>query len=181
MIRIITGTVKNKHLKTPKIENFRAVQEIAKGSVFSIIGDGIKDSYCLDLFAGSGNMGLEALSRGANFCDFVDNNYEAKNAIQDNINNCNFKEKAEFHFKDSVKFTANIEKKYDFIFLDPFYEDVNHIFLLKNCEGIIKNDGLIIYFHGLNLDIGKLIKNTSFKVTDERKFGKSMFSILKKG
>lgn len=178
MIRIITGKAKNIKLKTPEIPEFRSVQEVAKGSAFSIIGEKVEKAVCLDLFSGSGNLGLEALSRGATFCDFVDENKTSIKAIEENIKKCKFESNYEVHLKDSVKYAANTEKKYDLIFLDPFYNDTAHVFLMQNLEEILNDDGLIVFFHGDNLEISKVIKNTDLKVVDERRFGKSFFTIL---
>lgn len=179
MIRITSGIVKNKKLKAPKIEGFRAVQEIAKLAVFSIIGDNIVNSECLDLFSGSGNLGLEALSRGAKFCDFVDENYTSIGIINDNIKNCGFEEVSEVHKANAVKYAGNTHKTYDYIFLDPFYSDTSHTFLMTNLEEILNDNGKIIFFHGDNLDIQKIIKDTKLQIETTRRFGKSYFTILK--
>ena len=138
-IRITTGIAKNKRLKAPSIEGFRAVQEIAKSSLFSILGEKTENAVCLDLFAGSGNMGLEALSRGADWCDFVDDNYFSSEAIKENILNCGFLEKSEVFRKESSKFVVNAPKKYDVIFLDPFYDDVSQRHLMSNLGSILNN------------------------------------------
>ncbi len=180
MIRITTGTAKNKRLKAPTVEGFRAVQEVAKSSVFSIIGGDIIDAVCLDLFAGSGNMGLEALSRGAAWCDFIDEDYSSIGAIRENVENCGFVEKSEIVRSLAVKFAGNTDKKYDFIFLDPFYDDTSHVFLMKNLEEILNKNGKIIFFHGDKLDIEKVKKETNLVVETQRKFGKSFFTVLTK-
>ncbi len=180
MIRITTGKAKNKKLAAPKLPGYRSVQEIAKNALFSIIGNKVKGSLCLDLFAGSGNLGLEALSREARWCDFVDQNKISTKTISDNIKKCDFLELAEVHLKDAVKFAANTEKSYDLIFVDPFYEDTSQIFLMQNLEEILNEDGLITFFHGRNLDIKKVIKKTNLEVVDTRRFGKSYFSTIKK-
>lgn len=177
-LRITTGTAKNKRLKTQNIEGFRAVQEVAKSSVFSILGDKVLGAFCLDLFSGSGNMGLEALSRGAEWCDFVDSNYFSCEVIRENIVNCGFFEKSEVIRKEAAKYVVNTEKTYDLIFLDPFYDDVNHKFLVSNLENILNKDGVIIFFHGENLDLKTLIEGTGLNIMEERKFGKSFFTIL---
>ena len=177
-LRITTGTAKNKRLKTPNIEGFRAVQEVAKSSVFSILGDKVLGAFCLDLFSGSGNMGLEALSRGAEWCDFVDSNYFSCEVIRENIVNCGFFEKSEVIRKEAAKYVVNTEKTYDLIFLDPFYDDVNHKFLVSNLENILNKDGVIIFFHGENLDLTTLIQGTGLNIMEERKFGKSFFIML---
>lgn len=177
-IRITTGSAKNKRLKAPAIEGFRAVQEIAKSSVFSILGEKVVGATCLDLFSGSGNMGLEALSRGAEWCDFVDSNYFSCEAIKENIVNCGFLEKTEVIRKEAAKYVVNTEKTYDIVFLDPFYQDIAHKFLVSNLENILNEAGIIIFFHGENLDLEALIEGSSLKIMEERKFGKSFFTIL---
>ena len=177
-IRISTGIAKNRKLKAPEIEGFRAVQEIAKSSLFSILGDKIVNSVCLDLFSGSGNLGIEALSRGAGWCDFVDSNPKSTQAIQENIQKCSFEEKSEVTRKESAKFVVNSPRYYDVIFIDPFYDDTSQKYLFSNLENILNKDGVVIYFHKENTDIQELIKETKLKIIDERKFGKSLFTIL---
>lgn len=178
MLRITTGKLKNKQLNTPNIEGYRGVQEVAKQAIFSILIDKMEDSNCLDLFAGSGNIGIEAISRGASSCDFVDEHPLSVRAITENIQKCGIEEQTEVTRSNAVKFAANTEKKYDIIFLDPFYEDTNHVFLMKNLEDILNPEGTIVFFHGEQLDINKVIKDTNLKVWDERRFGKSYFTIL---
>ncbi len=179
-LRVSSGTAKNKGLKVPNIEGFRAIQEVMKQSVFSIIGENIEDSECLDLYAGSGNMGIEALSRGAGHCTFVDENYEAIRAIKENIQNCGFEEKSTVIRSDSTKFAANTDQKFDLIFVDPYYTDTAHAFLLKNLGEILNDDGTVFFFHGENLELGRITNEAGLKIVDERKFGKSIFSTIKK-
>jgi len=177
-IIIITGTAKNRKLKAPNIEDFRAVQEIAKSSLFSILGEKIKNAVCLDLFSGSGNLGIEALSRGAKRCDFVDENPKCASVIRENVTKCGFDEISEIFRKESAKYVVNSARNYDVVFMDPFYEDVSQKYLLSNLENILNKDGVVVFFHGENLDLEGLIKETDLKIIDERKFGKSIFTIL---
>lgn len=177
-IRITTGIAKNKRLKAPAIEGFRAVQEVAKSSVFSILGEKVLGAMCLDLFSGSGNMGLEALSRGAEWCDFVDDNYFSCEVIKENIINCGFLEKAEVTRKEAAKYVVNTEKTYDIVFLDPFYQDVAHKFLVSNLKNILNESGIIVFFHGENLDLKTLVEGSGLNIMEERKFGKSFFTML---
>jgi len=180
MLRVTTGKAKNKKLNIPNIEGYRGVQEVAKQAIFGILGDTIENKYCLDLFAGSGNIGIEALSRGAAKCDFVDEHPQAVRVIEENIKNCRFEEQTQVTRSNAVKFAANTGNIYDIIFLDPFYEDTNHVFLMKNLEDILTPEGKIVFFHGEQLDINRVIKDTKLKVVDTRKFGKSYFTILEK-
>jgi 16S rRNA (guanine(966)-N(2))-methyltransferase RsmD len=177
-IRITTGTAKNKKIKAPEIPDFRAVQEVAKSSLFSILGDKVIGAYCLDMFAGSGNLGIEALSRGAKSCDFVDESYEAIKTINENLLYCGLENKGEVMKSNSVKYAANTEKKYNIIFVDPFYHDIAHVFLMKNLEEILEKNGVICFFHGKELDMRSLIKDTGLQLMDQRKYGKSFLSLI---
>ena len=177
-IKVITGIAKGKRLKAPKIDGFRAVQGIAKASLFSILGETVQDAVCLDLFSGSGNLGIEALSRGAKHCTFVDEDPKAIEIIEENVRNCNLQEFVEIVRKKAVKFSGDAPRNYDVIFLDPFYEDTSHKFLMQNLENILEEDGIIAFFHGNNLDIEGILENTSLKIIDERRFGQSYLTLI---
>jgi 16S rRNA (guanine(966)-N(2))-methyltransferase RsmD len=178
MTRITTGTAKNKVLKSPDIPGFQAVQEISKLAVFSMLGEKIQGSICLDLFSGSGNMGIEALSRGAAWCDFVDSNRVSVDTIKYNLSNCQFLDNAEVHHQESAKFAANTEKTYDIVFLDPFYADIKHKYLMEVLSEILNPKGIVIFFHGNNLDITDILKKTTFTKTDTRRYGKCLVDFL---
>lgn len=175
MLRITTGTAKNKRLKIPEIEGFRGVQEIAKMSLFAILADKVKGAVCLDLFAGSGNLGLEALSRGASWCDFVDESSASALVIEENIHNCGFLEISQVYRKSAVKYVAGCEKKYDLVFMDPFYDDTSHKHLFKNIKNILNVHGRMFYFHKDGFDLNTMLLGTNLHVTDTRKFGESVF------
>lgn len=179
MVRIASGTAKNINLYMPAIPNFRAVQEVVRHSLFSIIGERIHGAVCLDLYAGSGSLGIEALSRGAAWCDFVDINYVAKQMIQKNLQKCSFTEKSEIITKDALKYVASTTKQYDFIFIDPFYKITAHRHLFKTLHKIIKQQGWIIFMHGDALPIQELVINTQLSVITRKKFGKGCFTILR--
>lgn len=178
MIRISSGEAKNKKLKIPNVEGFRAVQEIVKQSVFGIISNRIADATCLDLYAGSGAMGLEALSRGAKWCDFVDEHKNSVRTIKDNIEAVGFADKSEVFHSDAIKYCANTGSKYDFIFIDPFYNDLKHKFLLKQVGEVLKKEGTVFFLHGTPLNINDVLGDSGLKLIDQRKFGASLISAL---
>ena len=180
MLRITSGTAKNKRLEIPNIPNFRGVQEKAKLAIFAILEEKTVGSTCLDLYAGSGNLGIEALSRGAQWCDFVDEDKAAQQAIQKNLQNCNLQEKAEVYREDSVKFVSNTPQKYDVIFADPFYHDTKHKYLIQNLSEILGEEGIIFFAHGKNFDIQKALSGTELKVQTQRKYGNSFLTVLTK-
>lgn len=181
-IRISSGLFKGKKLHSPEIEGFRSVQDKVKQAVFAIIEpDNIVDSKCLDLFSGSGVMGIEALSRSASFVDFVDSTYESFKTIQDNLIGVGVNEFVyEVHLIDAAKFVVKYkgQKKYNFIFCDPFYTDVKQKHLVENITGIMAKNGLFIYFHSPDFDPATLIEGTGLKVYTKRQFGNSSFTIF---
>ena len=178
MLRITTGIAKNKRLKIPNIEGFRGVQEKAKLSLFSIIGDDIKGAVCLDLFAGSGNMGLEALSRGASWCDFVDESSTSVESIEFNINDCGFLEMSEVFRRSAVKYISFCNRKYDVCFIDPFYSQTSLKHLMKELDKVLKESGKVFYFHASSFDPKELLEDTNLKIIDSRRFGESVFEVI---
>ncbi len=180
MPRITTGTAKNKELIVPDIPNIRVPQDVYKLALFSILGEAVLGAKCLDLYAGSGSFGLEALSRGAAHCTFVDEHKLAAYAIHQNLIKCGFDlALAEVHKQKVNKFVANTPDKYDLIFVDPFYDDLNHKFLLSNLVEILADGGFITFSHGKDLRLAGLIGDVGLSVVTERRFGKSYLSILK--
>jgi 16S rRNA (guanine966-N2)-methyltransferase len=180
MLRITAGSAKNKQLLTPEIEGYRAVQEIAKMAVFSIIGDKLEGRLCLDLYAGSGNMGIEALSRGAAHCTFVDENPEAILVIEKNLFNCNFFENFDLERKNALKFVTATDKVFDYIFIDPFYADQSNRHLLKSLSRICNKNTSIFFFHSSDYNLKEALPSDDLEIARERRFGKSSISQLTK-
>ena len=102
-MRIITGDFKGRKIEMPTGYDIRPTTEKVKEAMFSIIGQRIYDSVCADLFSGTGNLGLEALSRGAEKCWFCDNNRESIKLIKQNIANCRAEEWSELVAGDYEK------------------------------------------------------------------------------
>ncbi len=180
MPRITSGIAKNRNIEIPEIDNIRVAQDVYKMSLFAIIGDRITDATCLDLFAGSGSFGLEALSRGAKSCDFVDESRRACQTIQENLKNMSL-EGGEVFQDSAVKFAANTANTYDIVFMDPFYDDTKHKFLLKNLEEILNPNGVVAFSHGEGIKITEQIEGTNFKIDTERRFGRSYLTMLVSG
>lgn len=121
-MRVITGIARGKRLKTLEGQNVRPTTEKVKESVFNIIQFDIEGRLFLDLFAGSGQMGIEALSRGAKGAVFVDNCRDSINVIKANLNNTDLIDKANVINTDSLAFIAREQtEKFDLAFLDPPY------------------------------------------------------------
>lgn len=176
--RVTSGSAKNIKLEIPEIEGIRVAQDKVKLAVFSILGEKVHNADCLDLFAGSGSYGIEALSRGAKHCYFVDENSQSISTINKNLRVTDLMEKGEAVQSQAVRFVANTIDFFDIIFVDPFYRDLNHKFLLKNIEEVLKPNGVVIFTHGKELNLNEAISNTSFGIFTQRKFGTTVLSVL---
>ena len=123
-MKVISGLLKGRNIEGFNIEGTRPTMDRVKESIFSTIQFEIRDSIVLDLFAGSGNLGIEAISNGANKCYFVDNNKVAINTINKNIKTFNIEDNSIIIKDDYMNALNNLKNnKFDIVFLDPPYKD----------------------------------------------------------
>ena len=146
MMRIITGRAKGRKLKTLEGSQTRPTTERTKEAVFSSIQYDLNGRNVLDLFAGSGQMGLEALSRGAAHADFNDASEKAVSVIRENIKICGFEKDSSVFTKDYRSFLSSCAgKSYDLVFLDPPYaRDIIPGILSTMSEKGLLNEGAIV-------------------------------------
>ena len=143
-MRVITGTARGRRLKELQGMETRPTTDKVKESLFSIIQFDIEGRRVLDLFAGTGQLGIEALSRGAEHCTFVDQRSDAVALIKNNLKVTNLAEKGRVIQGDSLGFLKTCGEKFDVIFLDPPYRaDL----LERAVEGIAAFD--ILREHGI--------------------------------
>jgi len=152
MIRIISGIYKGRRLKIVPSDSVRPMQDKVKGALFNILGDRVRGTVCLDGFAGTGSVGLEALSRGAGKCVFVDEFYPSIQVIWQNIAKCDAEEKAVVIHREINRAVIDLAKegvRFDLVFLDPPYsllEERNPLKVLRK-RGVVKPGGLIVLRH----------------------------------
>ena len=143
-MRVITGTARGKRLRELPGLDTRPTTDRVKEGLFNIIQFDIEGRRVLDLFGGTGQLGIEALSRGAARCTFVDMNRQAAAIIRENVTAVGFAERAVVQQGDAMAFLAGCREKYDLIFLDPPYQTQ----LLENCvQAVAKFD--ILSEHGI--------------------------------
>ena len=118
-MRVITGTARGRKLREPSGMDIRPTTDVVKEAVFNIIQFDIEGRRVLDLFAGTGQLGIEALSRGAADCVFVDESREAVSIVKENLAKCRFT--AKVVQTDSIGYLRGAGK-FDMIFLDPPYD-----------------------------------------------------------
>ena len=121
-MRVITGTARGRRLSELKGTETRPTTDKVKESVFNCIQFDVEDARVLDLFAGTGQLGIEALSRGAQSAVFVDKRTEAAKLVRDNLALCGFSDRAQVVCGDAMGYLSSLRTKFDIIFLDPPYE-----------------------------------------------------------
>lgn len=124
-MRVITGLAKGRRLEELPGLDTRPTTSRVKEGLFSAIQFDIQGRRVLDLFAGTGQLGIEALSRGAAFCDFVDSAPAALKVVQRNVKTCGFEDRSACHGKDFTAFLTRCREKYGLVFLDPPYASGN--------------------------------------------------------
>lgn len=150
-LRIIAGEWRGRKLRFPDAPNLRPTPDRVRETIFNWLAPVIHGARCLDLFAGSGALGLEALSRGAAFTTFVDAHKKATQALQDHLALLNADDKGEVIQIDSVKFLKNNAQQYDVIFLDPPY----HLDLMQKVVPLLEAHGWLAKDAMLYLEIEK--------------------------
>lgn len=120
-MRVITGTARGRRLVSPEGYDVRPTTDKVKESLFNIIQFELDSAVVLDLFSGSGQLGIEALSRGANRAVFVDSSRKSLDIVKKNIDLCKFSSQSVTVLSDSLTFLKTTKEKFDIVFLDPPY------------------------------------------------------------
>ncbi len=177
-MRVITGTAKGKPLSTLKGDEVRPTTDRVKEGMFSIIQFDILNSKVLDLFAGSGQLGIEALSRGAQMCTFVDNSREAQKIQLQNLKSTNLYKNSRVIFSDSISFLKTTTDKYDIIILDPPYSTDLLLQALQIVPDKLNDNGIVICEHLKSLNMPENIQNISLQ--KQYKYGKIKLTTYRK-
>ena len=179
-MKVISGLYKGRRLEGNNIDGTRPTMDRVKESLFGMIQSYLQDSVVLDLFAGSGNLGIEALSNGSKYCYLVDINRKASFVQRDNISKLGISnvEVITRDFSSCLKSFFDIGVKFDVIFLDPPYNsdlisrslDLISKYSLLSSSGIIvcESDSLELVDYSLKFDLIK-----------ERKYGDKYIVLLK--
>lgn len=145
-MRVITGRARGAVLAAPKGMQTRPTLDQVKEGIFSAIQFEVEGRRVLDLFAGSGQLGIEALSRGAQRAVFVDHSREACRIIRGNLEKTGFTEEAEVVCSDYLGYLHSCRQKFDLIFLDPPYAEIFLENALKTISeiDILSKSGIIV-------------------------------------
>lgn len=181
-MKIISGKYKGRVLKGFDIKGTRPTMDRVKESVFAMIQDYIRESTILDLYSGTGNLGIEAISNGASKAYLVDNNSVAINTIKDNINSLNIREDIVINknAKDALNDFLSNKTVFDIIFLDPPYhtdELNNSLSFINRNINILSSNGIIVCETEIEIDY---LLYDNLYIFKERKYGIKKVTILKR-
>ena len=179
LMRVITGIARGKNLKTLEGNDVRPTSQKVKEAVFSAIQFDIEGRRVLDLFAGSGQLGIEALSRGAQGAVFVDNSNASIKIIKQNLESVGFGDKAKVYTSDYSSFTAMSCDTFDIVFLDPPYQKGMLLPALKAVLPLMSDYGIIVCEYPPEVEIPESIGG--FAIAKTYRYGKINVSVYRKG
>ena len=180
-MRIISGKLKGKKLYSVKGMDLRPTSDRVKEAIFDILQDCFRGQNVLDLFAGTGALGIEALSRGARKAVFIEESRQSLNALRRNIEECHLKEHAEVlprEMKAGIRILQGRGESFHLIFLDPPYGKGLAGVTLKVLaqSSIIAPGALIVAEHSLTDSLESI---ASLQMVDERKYGRTRVSFFR--
>lgn len=178
-MRVISGTARGLKLTSLSGDATRPTLDNVKEAVFSMLFDRVVDAKVLDLFAGSGALGIEALSRGAASCIFADKSADAVKVVRDNLSKARMQMRAEVlgcDFRDALGRLANEGNKFDIIFLDPPYADgfLNEALHQIAALSLLEPGGVVV----AEYDFGTMIDIQNYNLLKDKRYGRVCINIL---
>lgn len=175
-MRVIAGRARGHQLNTLPGTDTRPTTDRVKEAVFSMIQAYIPDSHVLDLFAGSGALGIEALSRGAAFCDFVEQSHKAAEIVKQNLTKTRLLDLAALHILPAHTFLSSTVTNYSLIFLDPPYHQqlCGKMMDMLYEKALLDQEGLIVCETAADEEI-----QTLYTLWKQKTYGKIKISIYR--
>src|SRR5689334_8579865 len=160
-MRVIAGKFKGRNLKSPPSMQVRPTSDRLRETLFNVISARVPDSRFLDLCAGSGAVGIEALSRGAAHATFVDRSRRSCQLIEANLELCQVPEnQRDIYCSEASEFLKQAGEKWDLVFLDPPYNtDYTRILQLLGTSPVLNDDGLLVVEHHHKTDLPETTGN----------------------
>jgi len=176
-MRVISGTARGRKLLSLDGLHTRPTTDRVKEAIFNMVMPYVRDGAVLDLFAGSGALGIEALSRGAACSTFLENSRAAADVIRQNLENTKLSENAKLIEGDALAFLSKVQGKYTLIFLDPPYDGgfYTPVLSLIAERALLQPDGVLILEKRADMDIPL---PCGLEILKERKYGKTTILII---
>ena len=184
-MRVISGKYKGKYIEGFDIDGTRPTKDRVKESIFGSIQNKVRNSIFLDLFSGSGSIGIEALSNGASKCYFVENGKDIYKILVNNLADIDCSYIVQDDYLNALKQFSKKGIKFDIIYIDPPYDSefaINAIKIIISKE-LIDDESTIIIETDDEERITKQLENSKLEIVDRRKYGRAVliFSKIRKG
>lgn len=178
-MRVISGEAKGRRLKTPADDSIRPTADKAKEAMFQILGERVQGAQVLDLFAGTGNLGIEALSRGAGWALFVDVAKKAVVLVRENLDRVKLSDRSTVWKADVFSVLSRLGRmgrRFDLVFCDPPY---GHQFAKRSLhflvyEHLVEKNGVVIVEHHRKDKLPQRV--VTLLMINERRFGDSVLT-----
>lgn len=179
-MRIIAGELKGRRLTAPSDNRVRPTTDKVKEAIFSMISAYLPDGVVIDLFAGTGNLGLEAISRGAARAYFVDKDRASIALVRENVKYCKVEDRAVILWSDFASAFKKINDKADVIFLDPPYGAgyMEDCLRLIGESGLLVDDGIVVAEHSFTETLPDEIAD--MVLVKSKRYGKIGVSVYEK-
>lgn len=177
MLTITSGKYKNISLYLPPVNITRPISQKVRSAVFNTLAQRIVDSSVLDLYAGSGAMAIEAISRGARAATLVENNFKSLSVIKKNTQKLDRSESIVAINSDVSKFTASCTQKFDIIFIDPPYDELD-IDMVKRASNLLQYGGIIVLSRASRIDLGDI--GQTLQIASSKNYGDTQIEYIKK-
>jgi 16S rRNA (guanine(966)-N(2))-methyltransferase RsmD len=180
-MRVIAGKAKGHRLKFPKGTTTRPATDLVRGAIFSMLENMANNwTNVLDLYSGSGAMGIEALSRGAGWVDFVDNEPRCCGIIKENLEKTRLAGNSRVHCRSVEKTIPSLNKEYDIVLMDPPYSNssIGKVIHQLTESPLVTKDTTLVVTHSPRLPLAS--EYGEFKSVKEQRHGDSCISIYQK-
>jgi 16S rRNA (guanine(966)-N(2))-methyltransferase RsmD len=180
-VRVIAGKYKGRAVLAPRGYELRPTADKVKGAIFSMLAAEVPDAMVLDVFSGTGNLGIEALSRGALSCVFVDSSKESTNVLRENLSHIKIGDEAKILPYDWNRALDVLSgSKFDILFADPPYETAPYDELMKKllaCD-IMSGQGAVVLESSFRMPPGESYEG--FEFDRQRRYGKTLITIFRR-
>ncbi len=181
-MRVITGEAKGHRLKVPKRTATRPATDLVRGAIFSLLENMAGDwQRVLDLFSGSGALGIEALSRGAGWVDFVEHNPRCCAIIRENLEKTKLAAQAHVYCCSVIKALSFLDKEYSIILMDPPYSNssIGNVIEQLAASKLVGADTVLVVTHSPHLPLNPSYATLS--LIKEHRHGDSCINVYRKG
>jgi 16S rRNA (guanine(966)-N(2))-methyltransferase RsmD len=177
-MRITGGTARGRVIQVPRNPDIRPTTDRTREAVFSMLGS-LTDIWdrCLDLYAGTGALGIEALSRGAGWVDFVEKEHRSCDIIKHNLLNLGFKDSSHVYCFDVNRVFTDIQKQFDIIFMDPPYADktIEKVIDRLATSQIVKENTVLVVSHSSKVKLNEEYER--MRLVKNKRYGDTAISI----